>query len=499
MAFETILIEDFSRGVDLVSSLNTIPPGFTPNARNFRLAEYGGIEKVQGYSAFATLGAAAHELTYYEQRDGSPKCLVAAEATAWQKVASDGTVTDIRTSMTTTSETTFVQHEDFLYGLDRENNLGRWDGAALTTYVPGVDTGPKRGIILGVWGSRMWVSPGTSMRVEFSDPETFTGTGSWPADQYVELGGPGTSDRIVGGVPTPDGLLVFTNRSSYLIYDDATGANRLVDSERGCSSRKSLVRIGDTVYGVCRDGVFATRGADVALISQRVAPLFDKGSPDLSSSAGVGLSNSYVASLARVEDYDDICVEVDVDSGSFMVFDYPAHAWARGELTSLEQEAYFVDGSDKTKVRRAFSGGSFAGSDISCYYETPLNPLGDETHFKRLRRVRVVGRGDITVSVKVDYDTVDRDFALLNFPDPGNALWDVALWDIDSWSGYQLFEGWASLSARGRRFTLRVSENSSAVSPPRTIFGETPTGSLGGCGAYLIEAHFARSSKRRQL
>ena len=124
MSFSVVHIDRFEGGLDLVSSLSTIPPGFTPNAMNFRVNERGGIDKCTGYSAFATLGANAHELTYYEQRDGSPRCLVAAEPTAWQKVASDGTVTNIRTGMTTCSATTFVQHEDYLYGLDAANNLG---------------------------------------------------------------------------------------------------------------------------------------------------------------------------------------------------------------------------------------------------------------------------------------------------------------------------------------------------------------------------------------
>lgn len=499
MALDVSYIDDFSGGLDLVSSLNTIRPSFTPNARNFRLAEYGGIEKVAGYSAFATLGAAAHELVYYQQRDGSPKCLVAAESTAWQKVAADGVVTDIRTLMAATTETTFVQHEDFLYGLDRQNDLGRWDGATLTTHAPGVDTGPKRGIILGIWQNRMWVAPASGMRVEFSDPEKFTGVGSWPANQYVELGGPGSSDFIVGGMPTPDGLMVFTNNSTYMIYDDATGANRLVDAERGCSGRKSLVQIEDTVFGICRDGIFATSGGPLAIASDRISPIFEKGTPALGSAAGLAWFGSYWGSIGQSSTSNDVSFELIPATGSLMAIDYPAHAWAKGPLTDAEGIAFFVDATDRTKVRRAFHGGTFNGAPIACLYETPLDPLGDETHFKRLRRTRVVGRGQLTVAVRVEYSASDVDSDLLNFPEAGGWVWDVSSWDVDSWAGYQTFEGWAHLSAAGRRFTLRFTETSSGTSPARDALGETIPGSVGSAGIYLIETSFSRTSKRRQL
>lgn len=499
MAFDVVHIDRFDGGLDLVSSLSAVPPNFTPDALNFRITEDGGVEKCLGYSAFATLGAAAHDLTYYEQRDGSPKCLVAAEATAWQKVAADGTVTNIRTGMTTVTETTFVQHEDYLYGLDRSNNLGRWDGATLTTFAPGVNTGPKLGIILGIWQNRMWVAPGTGMRVEFSDPEVFTGTGSWPADQYVELGGPGTSDKIIGGVPTPDGLLVFTSNSTYLIYDDVTGANRLVDADRGCSSRKSLAVVGDTVFGVCKDGIFATQGGRLEIVSNRIRPIFEKGNPTLSSAAGLSRFGSYWASIGQSAATNDVSFELIGDTGSLMAVQYPAHAWASGTLSDADELTFFIDASDRTKVRKAFDGGAFAGAAISCHYETALNPLSDETHFKRLRRTRIVGRGDIEVAVRCDYSETNIDTDAMDFPASGGGVWNTSLWNSATWSGYQVFEGWAHLSAVGRRFTLRLTEVSSGTSPARDAIGSAVAGQTGAAGVYLIECSFSRTSKRRQL
>jgi hypothetical protein len=498
MSHNILYLDDFTGGLDLVSSLSTIPPSFTPNALNFRLSEYGSLEKVAGYQAFATLGGNGHDLAYYEQRDGSPKRLVAALATSWQVIQPDGTVENLRTGLTTVSETTFVQHEDKLYGLDRENIMASWDGGSLsvTTYTTGATTGPKKGIILGVWQNRMWVSPGKTMRVEWSSPEDFT---KWPADQYVELGGPGSSDYIVGGVPTPDGLLVFTNQSCYLIYNDAEGDYRLVDSERGCTSRRSLAYVDGTAYGVCRDGVFATNGARLGLISNRIEPLFTKGVPGLSKCAGLTTGNSYLVSLSRSESYNDLTLELSRDRGSFMAFQYPVYAWASGPLADQGEDVFFIDASDQTKIRRAFTGGSFVGNDIACYYETPLNPLGDEPHYKRLRRCRLVGRGAIQIAIRTDYSDSDRGVGELDFPADGGAVWGTSLWDSSEWAGYQVFEGWVNIAAIGRRFTLRMSEVSSNTSASRSVIGRATGASVGGAGVDLVEAHFSNTSKRRQL
>lgn len=492
---DSVRFSDFSGGLDLVSSLSAIPPNFTPDAKNFRLSEYGSVEKVAGYEAFATLGGNAHELAYYEQRDGSPKRLIAALATSWQHVQSDGTVTNLRTSMTSVTETTFVQHEDKIYGLDRENIMASWDGTTLTTYAVGTTTGPKKGIILGVWQNRLWTAPGTGMRVEWSEPELFT---SWPADQYVELGGAGSSDYIVGGMPTPDGLLVFTNRSCYMIYDDASGANRLVDSERGCTSRKSLAFIDGVTYGVCRDGVFATNGGQFDIVSPRIEPMFTKGNPGLSQSAGIAGERSYLVSMARLAATNDLTIELVRDTGSFMAFEYPAYAWARGPLSGADDMTFFIDASDRTKIRKAFSGGSFAGSDVTCYYELPLNLLGDETRRKRFRRVRVVGRGELDITLRADYSTSISDSGSIMFPDSGAAEWGSATWDTSQWAGYQLYEGWTDVAASGRTFTLRLTESSANTSAARSVVGVSTGANIGGAGIDVIEVHYTNTSKRRK-
>lgn len=529
MARASFTIEDFSGGLDLVSSLNAIPPGFTPSAMNMRIVETGGVEKVRGYSDFSTSSAGqVVDLFMYGHKDGSNKYLMAATDTTILAIDSAGASAAIDASLTSASDVSFALHDDTLYVLDVANDILTWDGAStspgsMNTYAPGVNTGPNKGIILGIWDNRMWIAKATSgetgMRVEWSEPADPTNgfvnaTGLWPTDNYVELAGTGsTSDRIVGGMVTPDGLAVFTTGSTYLIYDSATGANSVVDAENGCSSRRSLALIGDTIYGVNPRGIFATTGRQpLETISRRVDPLFQAEDPDLSTSCGARSFQSYLMSYDRGDTNLTLEVLPPADhlpgsanvlavpgeryAGSIMAMEYPASAIVTGILTD-DEETFFVDRSDKTKIRKAFDGGTFAGTDIACYYDTPFMDFGDDSVLKRLRRVRVVGRGDIYVACRTDYSASDDAQQALNFPAAGSMVWGSGTWGSGTWGGYELAEGYANISARGRRIQLRITETSSQTFPLRNALGIDPAGSLGGAGVYVVEPQYTISTRRR--
>lgn len=509
MGRQSVSQQGFSRGLDLVSSLSDIEPGFTPSAMNMRCSEWGGIEKILGYTAHADLGSgvSGHELFYYQHRDADPKFLVAASATKWQSIQADGTVADIRTTnsaggaLTSVTDTTFVQYGDSVYGLDESNNMASWDGTTLTQHAVGVSTGPPTGIILGIWSNRMWVAD-SGTTVVWSDAGSMT---SWPAANTATLGGTGGgSSKIVGGIPTEMGVLVFCTDCIYLITD-TDGTNRLVDGEHGCISRKSIARINDHIYFMNYQGIHRTNGnMPSEYVSRRVEPLFSSEAPTLSSAAGVNWRNSYLLSYSRSAAYNDFTLDHRPELGSTMANQYRAKAWAVGELEGTSKSIYFIDAGNQRYVRTAFDGGAFlttaspgVASDISCWYETPPLNFEDEAHIKRLHRVRLVGRGDMYVGARVDYLGYNSIADRLSFPSIVAALWDTAVWDVDEWGGFTLFEGWASVPAKGRRIQLRFYESSDDTFPGRPNLDSDEGLTLGGAGLYLCEAIFSTSSKRR--
>jgi len=498
---QTQIFDNFSGGLDLVSSLQRVPEGFTPNAMNFRISEYGGLEKILGYEAFATADLAMHDLFYFQKADGSSKRLIAASATKWHAIDSAGNETDIRTGMTSTTDTSFVATDDLVYGLDASNDLASWDGSTLTTYAVGVNTGPPRGTILGIWNSRMYVAPAANpMRVVWSEPGEFTGTGSWPADNFVDLVAPTSSDKIVGGAVLPDALVVFGRSSAFAIYDSATGANRIVDPQLGCASRRSIVVHDGAAFGVSDDGVFRTSGSfSLEIVSRRIEPLFAEDRADLTIAAAVKFRRSMLFSYARDAATNDLTLDLDPVAGTWMSNSYPMLDAVVAKFDA-DDDLYFIDATDATKIRKGFSGGEFVDAPITCYYDLPPAILGgDDRILKRLHRVRVVGRGaGLQVGVRADYFSdlrLQTDLAF-SIGDGIPSLWGSAIWGAATFGGDDISEGFARLPLKARRHALRFAQTGSDTLDGRNVLN-SPGETFGGLGIYLAEPGFTTSTRYR--
>lgn len=510
------ILGDFSGGLDLVSALGDVSPDATPNSLNFVASEFGGLDKVLGYSAFADLGAGvvAHDLYYYQKRDGSSKYLIVASSTKWHAIDSNGTVTDIRTGMTANTDTTFCVVDDTLYGVDANNVMHSWSGTGTTSAVSGT---PPQGVILGVWQDIMWIAEASAgsltMKVRWSAVADFT---SWSSSNFVQLAGAGDHDRIVGGQVTGNGVATFCQSSTHLIYSASNGANRVVDPEFGATSRRSLTILQGEVYGVNRNGLFTTDGTFLKPISRLYQTMFINDSPGLTAAAGIAWKNHYLCSFQRAGvSHNDLTVEVIPILSKWIKhigfgpppawpYEYPSNCWAHGALAGSDERLYFIDAVNTRYIRRAFNSGSFIGNDgttttdITAYYDTPPLAIDGEQVLKRLRRVRVTGRGAaLTVGVRIEYSPTILSSHVLSFPAVAGSPWGTATFGSASWAGYVVSNGFATLSARGRRIGLRFSETSQATAPTRPDLNADPTGLLGGAGVYEAELYFNISSRRR--
>lgn len=485
--FQTL--RDFSRGLDLASAIDEVRPGFTPNASNAVINELGGVEKVLGYSALATLTEAGKKLIAYEKSDGSYKRIVSYGSTKWETVTGAGVVASIRTGMTASSQPSWVVFQDALYGMDDNNILGKWDGSSLTTFATGVGTGPNKGRILGVWNGRLYVVPATNqMRIEWSAPFDFT---SWPATNYLELNGPGTSNKIVGAVIHAGGMTVFTTVGVHLVPTAGGTDQYVVDGTLGCVSGESLAVLDGVIYGLSKKGVFKTDGSyPLQIVSPLIEPMFVAGSPVLTAAAGVAYRRKYLCSFQRGASANDTTIEDYAALGdAFMVNDYPALAWARTTAIDGYDRLVFLDASDATKLRRAFNGGSFNGAAIPFLYETAPFDMGIPQLQKRLQRVQLYGRGSMTVGVKTDLSDTAREITDTGLGVATGALWDSATWDVSVFGGYMVRQTSARIHARAKIFQLVFNESSTNTFNGRTILKQQSE-DVGGAAIYEISPRF---------
>ena len=536
MPRQSVVLTDFSGGLDLVTNRAAMNPATTPNAHNVRLADGGGIESIPGFTQFAVndwtppSGSTGSPqgpfidlvsyLDYYSDPKGAPRVLgfTAYGPMSLVPVGSDGSYTDADGNVAASSlpgafivagasanftgtgpvtNWSFAQDGDKILCLPDYSSAG--GTPVLTSFdansnplsyssspPSGEDGGPRPGILLGMWSGRMWVSPRSSvwgtyadkLTIEFSEIGNYDGsqgTGSWPVDNTITLEVKPGDQEIVGGIPTPGGLLVFTKRRTVLITDPETGANRVIDDRRGCLSRRSIVSHDGLVYGVCHEGVFVTDGSFPSkIISKRVDDLFLQENPGLDEAVAVIHRGRLLVSFPRTQ-YDNWHSPGTLTSNDTLTLEfglsdgYPvltsslrmrlAVSVPMGYLASdgtrrdtftakARDRLLFIDSYDAQTLMIAEEGGTFNGTSFDWYYDLPPLDLGDPVNLKRLRRLRLLGRGTVTARIAPDFSTSAGDQRTFTFSAPG--------------SSEREFDQWLRVQAKkGRYVQIRLAGTSS--------------------------------------
>lgn len=506
-----VTLSEFRGGLDLKTALPSIQPGFTPNSFNFSINENGGIEKIKGYEDIELSGANLpgdmQKIFSYEKSNTSYSRIITTDSDNWYSVENDGTVARIRNSMTPNSTSTFLIHDDLLYGLDDDNDFATWDGATLTTYAPGGGNGPSNGRLLGLWNGRMYVVPSTDqLRIEWSEPFDFTSATAWPADNYVILSTVGAGSKIIGGAVVGDALIVVTDSAIVRIVNPDNGANTLI-ANIGCASAKSLAVIDNVLFGMSKRGIFSTDGNSFAsIISERVEPLFNNMSANLSSASGIAVNNKYFVSIGldgigggySSENATTLEVYPSLDN-AIMANSYPVTDWTVTRIDGNKDTVWMIDTIDKSLLRRAFTTNSLIDSsndpvDIECWYELAPTDLGVGDTEKRVHSVRVTGRGaDVSIGVKTDFNLSTPELSELSLDSGLGGEWDVSLWDSVLWGGVTFSYSDARLYGRGRKFGFFVSESSGGS----TVIESSGDSTLGIVSIYTIEPRFSVSRRYR--
>jgi hypothetical protein len=269
---------------------------------------------------------------------------------------------------------------------------------------------------------------------EVADPTNgfVAATGLWPTANAVTVGS-GAADnageRIIAGHPTPDGLAVFTNRASYLIYDSDDGFNTVVDANGGLTDRRSLASHDGHLYGLNERGIWKSNGRLPAeYLTDRVRPFFDEGSGWKSSCdqyaigwhppVGMIHDGSYWVTITPRShpfmpnpaptpggaDFPRLTLEVNLSTGAVMWHTTPMNGILYVQVPSRRFGAGpFVTASPLTmcvlqsgEVREIPTDGSTSGTLQSLY----VLPGVLDAAPVRLHRIRVLGtRGDL-INVK---------------------------------------------------------------------------------------------------
>lgn len=479
-ALRTLNLRDFAGGLNLRDSQSEIAANESPDLWNVTIDESGGIAKRLGYvqQSAAPYNASLVKNVFYWQ--GSTKNLfVQSGATVYKWTPA---VTTVIHTFTTSARLGFADFAGKLCIIHPVDGLITYDGAA-TALTPG-----PAGSSLAVWQNKLFANtlatplggvtwgPARVVWSAAGDPNV------WNAADFVDLREKdsaqvvclsGASGLDVSGRP---GLLVFKNRSTYRIYDSATGAYQTIDPDIGTASSLSVVNLHGKTYSLSERGIFVTDGVRrLESIASKLEPLWRPSQINYTqmdlACAGKHGDRIYF-SLPRVgQTANDLMLEVDPRAGWIT-----ANSNAVSCYTSYGKDDQILTGGSPTVNGTVYNQLQPVGTDDGAAIVSRFQSAWFELNggrLARLRRARVSGRGSFTLTTRVDYAT------------SGGAARTV--------TGSAAYAGYAkpdpvSLGV-GKAFSFRIDETSTTSKTTPGLLGGT-TDTVGAWGLYGLDLYF---------
>tara|TARA_Y100000310_G_scaffold344892_1_gene460283 strand:+ start:1099 stop:3021 length:1923 start_codon:yes stop_codon:yes gene_type:complete len=201
---------------------------------------------------------------------------------------------------------------------------------------------------------------------------------SWPVNYFLEF-----PEVITGISKTAIGLLVHTYYTTYLIT--GTGPTSLtqqpLSGDQGCVSHDTIRMTKDTAIWVSTDGICASDGSDVKVISK------DKlGKIDLSSAVNAILYDQVYQVLLS----SNLVYALDFEFGLFKQFNYGV------DYLHVANDAIYGHNEGKLYQINA------AETNLSIQYQSPDFALQGLTTEKIYTRVYAFTTGEMTLSVYID-------------------------------------------------------------------------------------------------
>jgi hypothetical protein len=160
-----------------------------------------------------------------------------------------------------------------------------WDGAAASTSnwsTLGAGVPPNGCTWIRLWKNRMVAGGNAAFpeRVYYSDIGNPASPNPW---NFVDLRSAyDDSDAVSWAELVGDNLIVFKPKSTWVVYDSNTFANRRIGAP-GCAHPFMSCEFRNRVYFVSATGLYSTNGEEAPVAEPRKLTVFDLDTPDLSS------------------------------------------------------------------------------------------------------------------------------------------------------------------------------------------------------------------------
>lgn len=452
MALQRVPINNFRGGLNTRDSPFELQPNESPDLLNVTLTDLVGLLQVRkGMTRFDSNCPGTVDNAKMIQLSGQNPTLMCSVAGNVYSCSPGGFFT-LRFTGTTNfrvwdfAEMPDASGNDRVWMCDGASVPQKWDGAAGSTSA-WAGTPPVTMSRILVWKSKMvaintGATGSVAVRVFLSktgDPEQTTG-----AFDTLDLRGDDDDlETLTDMNVLADRLFVFKRRSTWIVTDPSTLANRRL-GEPGCFGPLMSDVCDGKLYFFNEQGLWSTGGVAVAYESGSINSFFI-------TRFNVG-QISRVRVLATRDSYPRLLVTLPVDNSAvnnamlevvpninfrriggrrylllpaFMLHTIDASCLANFKTNVFAQWGIYGGRTSVTQLHQFFVGTSDGGTAISAHWKSSWMAIQGEEPFERIRRFNVELSGDAIVDVFKDFN-VSPDFSA-TLPDAGSStdnIWD---------------------------------------------------------------------------
>ena len=230
--------------------------------------------------------------TYYNPSSATAKTVIAHGTDVYTVSDVDGSTTSIKSGLNASAEEyNFDQAEDKLYFVNGYDGIQYYDNSTVTAVSdPQAPSDPKYCVF---HKGRLFVAGQSAdpTRLSWSD---FADYDSWLSTGFVNVPQPKTGDPITGITVFQDNLIIFTEKTKYILYGDDPGnfVLRQSSGREGCVANKTIAKDPNYVYFLSNDGVYRFNGSQDQLMSDGIQTEIDN-IPDKTKCSAVYQGNYY--------------------------------------------------------------------------------------------------------------------------------------------------------------------------------------------------------------
>lgn len=430
-----VVYQQLNGGVNLEAAPYLLTESQCRDCRNVTGTSIGSVRKRDGSTLLDSISELDSIHTVFPVNTSTKSLLVVGKRAGASEdrivtVATNGTVTVLKDGLTQGQRWSFVQAptsggQGPIYGVNGVDPPQYWDGSASSTsnWTASTGTIPTACKYLTYHQDTIWASgaSATPGRVFYSGltqvGNVFTpDPRNWDNDNWVDIE-PQDGEIITGLGKVSSYVLVFKPHNTYAIHDPTTGAWRGVNSGIGCSANRSIVETKKGTMFLSEDaGVCGTDGSNVWTVGENVLPLTRAAANTyptvLPYACGTYFNDSYYLSLPTENSYNDLTMELDVESGAWWLHTIQANQFALLDPNGTPK--LYAGDSNGFEVSRVLVPSVFTDNDANyeTYWEGPFWPFGQPHLNKRMTQVRADGFGDWELSgataFSTDYEVFDE-------------------------------------------------------------------------------------------